>query len=129
MVDQPNLFDMVADEITEAMEGPGQARGSDPETSHTAAQLIRARASSARVVLLDAFSRYQEGLTDEEAAARAGVSLFSEYATRCSELTRAGVLEVVDGVTRPGRAGTDRMVRRITLLGWWVLSERKHRDA
>lgn len=120
---QSNLFDMPVDDGV--FEGPGQARRTDPETSHAAAQLVKARATSARVLLLAAFysERFTDGLTDEEAAEIAGVSLRSEYATRCSELRRGGMIAVT-GTTRTGASGASREVSKITALGMSVMAER-----
>lgn len=96
------------------MEDHGQARRDDPATAQLAA--LRVRPGSARHALLEAHRTYQDGLTDEEAATIAGLSLASEYATRCAELKRAGYLEDL-GKTRRGRSGMARMVRRITRAG------------
>lgn len=106
-----------------ALDGPGQARASDPGTSHAAARLIRARATAARVLLLEAHAARPAGLTDPEAALYAGLSPASEYATRCSELARGGFLEDT-GDTRPGPSGAHRVVRRITPAGAAVLAAR-----
>jgi hypothetical protein len=96
------------------LEERGQARSSDPPTSHAAA--FHVRPGSARFALLSAHLDYPAGLTDEEAAVLGGLSLRSEYATRCSELERAGFLEP-STITRTGDSGLPRMVRRITDLG------------
>ncbi len=89
-----------------------------------AATLIKARASSARVLLLQAFGRAgEQGLTDEEAAVDAGLPLSSEYATRCSELDRMGVITTTTK-RRTGRSGLERVVRVITPDGEWVLRRR-----
>jgi hypothetical protein len=96
------------------LEEHGQARSSDPATSHAAAATIRT--GSAKMALLQAHARHPEGLTDEEAARHAGLSLASEYATRCSELQRAGLLDDTTD-TRTGRAGMQRLVRVITPSG------------
>lgn len=117
----PTLFDQAAD-----LGGPGQARASDPQTSKDAARFIRARATSARVVLLEAHEAFPEGLTDEEAATRAGLSLSSEYATRCSELMRLGYLTPT-GDTRRAGTGAQRRVLRITPAGAAALAERRSR--
>ena len=114
-------------EAVAKMDGPGQARASDPDTSKIAAQLIRAKATSARVLLLEAHATkgvVMDGLIDEQAAELGGVSLASEYATRCSELVRMGCL-VDTGKTRLGRAGAARMVRKITPFGFSILEQRK----
>lgn len=134
MNDLPTLFDAVDEQLIGlgVLEGPGQARRTDPPTSSAAAKLVRARATSARVLLLEAFSRCSaadvggpDGVTDEQAAVEARLPLTSEYATRCSELTRMGALELT-GETRPGRAGPERVVRRITPLGRSILRARAH---
>lgn len=92
----------------------GQVRRSDPATSREAARLIRP--GSARHALLAAHNGHRDGLTDEEAALIARLSLTSEYATRCSELMRAGLL-VDTPMARVGSSGMSRLVRRITLFG------------
>jgi hypothetical protein len=97
----------------------GQARREDPQTSKDAAALVRP--GSARARLLEAHARFPTGLTDEEAAIQADLELTSEYATRCSELLRAGLLEDTP-MTRTGNAGMARMVRRITFLGRSTIS-------
>lgn len=104
-----------------------KARANDPNTSKTAADFVRAKASTARVKLMTAHAANPEGLTDEEAATAAGVSLLSEYATRCSELVRAGLL-FDTGDTRLGVAGTARIVRRITDLGIALMEQRKNNE-
>lgn len=98
-------------------DGPGQARTTDPATSHQAAQSYPLRKGSHRSLLLLAFAQAGDrGATDERAAFVAGLSPRSEYATRCSELKRAGL--VVDTTeTRPGTSGAQRVVRRITDAG------------
>lgn len=92
----------------------GQVRRSDPATSHEAARLVRP--GSARHALLMAHNEHRDGLTDEEAALIAHLSLTSEYATRCSELARVGLL-VDTPMARAGSSGMARLVRRITLFG------------
>lgn len=101
--------------------GPGTiipARESDPETSHAATREIRVKAGSQRAYLLRAFAKYPEdGLTDEQAAINDGhVSMYSEYAKRCSELRDGGFIEPT-GETRPGMSGQARIVSRITDKG------------
>lgn len=99
-----------------------KARRSDPATSKTADDIARSRRGSQLRKLLIAHAwnvgspRYLYGLTDEEAASHAGVSLQSEYATRCSELRAAGMLEDTM-FTRRSWSGAERMIRRITPLG------------
>ncbi len=100
------------------MDEHGQARRSDPPTAKDAARLVRP--GSARRRLLEAHLRHPDGLTDEEAAEKAGLSLHSEYATRCSELMRAGLIADTP-LARSGGSGMARTVRRITPLGEEVL--------
>jgi len=102
--------------------GPGQARRVDGDTSRFAASLIRAKAESERPRLLGA---YADGLPwmDEEAAVRAGLDLHSEYATRVSELLRAGLL-VQTAEMRVGAAGVPRRTCRISESGRLVLAKR-----
>lgn len=113
MDDQLGLFD-----------GPGQVRRSDPDTAQMAARFVKARATSARVRLLEAHERCPLGLTDEEAATFSGVALASEYATRCSELMRMGFL-IDTTAHREGYSGARRMVRVITPAGMAALERRR----
>lgn len=92
----------------------GQARHSDPDTSKEAA--ARVRTGTTKMALLLAHRANPEGLTDEEAASEARLSMVSEYATRCSELMRAGYLEDTTR-TRVGSSGMSRLVRVITPAG------------
>ena len=93
-----------------------KVRSSDPETSKKAAQEIGLRANSSRFKLLMAHFSERNGLTDEEAAIHAGLPLTSEYATRCSELERAGLIANMP-THRTGSSGQLRVVRRITVKG------------
>ena len=93
-----------------------KVRSSDPETSKRAAQEIGIRVNSSRFKLLMAHFTERNGLTDEEAATHAGLPLTSEYATRCSELERAGLLASMP-THRTGSSGQLRVVRRITVKG------------
>ena len=78
-------------------------------------QLITAKANTAWVQLMGAHIAHPEGL-NEEAASRCEVSMLSEYATRCSELKRNGLL-VDTSITRQGRNGIPRVVRKVTVIG------------
>lgn len=111
-----------------ALKSSGKAKASNPQTSHDAAELVKARGENMRLKLLAAHEKNPTGLTDEEAAIIASVSLASEYATRCSELVRMGVLEDTDD-TRQAATGAHRMIRRITPLGVAVLEERRSKNA
>ena len=100
-----------------------KARRTDPATSHVAAAVIKAHSGTARVRLLEAHGEYPAGLTDEEAAEAAGLSLLSEYATRMSELQNGGLVEPT-GEFREGSSGMLRVVRAITPDGLSVLVQR-----
>jgi hypothetical protein len=93
-----------------------KVRRSDPETSKQAAQEIAIRVNSSRFKLLMAHYSERNGLTDEEAALHAGLPLTSEYATRCSEMERAGLIASMP-THRTGSSGQLRVVRRITVKG------------
>lgn len=95
------------------------ARRTDPATSHAATEAVTVRAGTQRHRLLAAFGlpAAVQGLTDEEAADLAdGVPYRSEYAKRCSELRAGGLIDPT-GDTRPGVAGHERIVSRITDRG------------
>jgi hypothetical protein len=129
--EQPTLFENPPQDWRpqwmQKLEGPGQARRTDPGTSKEAAKLITARAGSARIELLEAHGRHPEGLTDEEAARSADLSLRSEYATRCSELMRLGCIRETGETRRSGSSGLSREVRKITPLGLEILEARRTR--
>jgi hypothetical protein len=133
-MEHPALFDVVPDTrhghlgekiIRYAGEIPAmpKSRTDDLSTSKMAADFVKAKATTARVRLMQAHAANPQGLTDEEAASWAGISLGSEYATRCSELVRAGLLEDTDD-TRIGASGAARVVRRITEMGVTKMLER-----
>jgi len=92
------------------------SRATDPATSHAAARVVTVKAGTQRAYLLAAFS-LSEDLTDEQAAdAAEGVTPWSEYAKRCSELRDGGFIQPT-GDTRPGQAGVERIVSKITTKG------------
>jgi hypothetical protein len=91
-------------------------RNTDKPSARMAAEEIKIRANSARHKLLMAHYSNRNGYTDEEAATHAGLPLTSEYATRCSELERAGLLASMHE-HRTGKSGALRVVRRITQKG------------
>lgn len=97
---------------------PGRARRTDPTTSHEAGDQVAYRAGSSKALLMTAFASHPDGLTDEEAAIIAGVSLTSEYAKRCSELRDAMLIvprinpATGEPLTRAGRSGLQRIVCR-----------------
>jgi hypothetical protein len=106
---------------------PG-ARSSDPHTARDAAVEVSGRPSTRNQLgrLLVAFRIRETGsmpddpaMTSEEAATRAGISLSSEFAKRCSDLTLLGYIKVAqddDGHdrTRKGRSGLQRLVFELT---------------
>jgi hypothetical protein len=92
-----------------------KARTTDPETSHIAAKKVRK--SSAKMRLLLAHAAHPHGLTDREAALAAGLSLASEYATRCSELMRHGWIRPTSDTRPDPETGMQRIVRVITPAG------------
>jgi hypothetical protein len=97
---------------------PGRHRHTDPPTSVEGAASVAYRAGSQKALLLTAFRSHPDGLTDEEAAKVAGVSLSSEYAKRCSELRDAMLIvprinpATGEPLTRAGRSGVSRIVCR-----------------
>jgi len=100
-----------------------KARASDPATSHNAADAILPRSGTAKARLLEAHYVHPEGLTDREAAEWAGLNLRSEYATRCSELVRSGLLRDTDETRQDPDTKADRMVRRITAKGEQLMNQ------
>lgn len=74
------------------------ARSTDPSTSKEAATKFGAARGSQRFKLLAAFCLAHEALSDEEAAAKAGLKTGHK---RCAELRKAGLIEVVGKKTGP----------------------------
>ena len=108
MTEQPDLF-------SDYDERRGRYREPDWQTSVAAGRSVAYRAGTQKAALLAAFrSAWPEGLTDEEAAVRADLSLSSEYSKRCGELRQDGYITVVyengEPLTRPGSSGMDRIV-------------------
>ena len=86
-----------------------RVRRDDYQTSIEGAEAVESRAENQQTALLKAFTAAGEtGLTDEEAAAAAGL-LGSCYWKRCGELRRAGRI-TFNGQTRRGGAGVSRKV-------------------
>ena len=109
----------------EALLDKGGARRRDPDTAHQAALIITERRTTAKSSLLMAFNAaFPEPITDEEAARSAGLSLGSEYATRCSELRKGPnpLLEPVPGEV-PLR-GFLLEAREPGMLNRWQLGDR-----
>jgi hypothetical protein len=75
------------------------------------AKSVEYRAGSQKARLLAAFeAAFPANLTDEEAAAAAGISLGSEFSKRCGELRQDGKIVQIEGRTRLGSAGVPRLV-------------------
>lgn len=108
-----------------------KARREDPATSHTAANNpgVKVRANTAKAKLLATHRLFPAGLTDREAAYHAGLSLGSEYATRCSELVRLGLLADTDETRPDPDTKQSRLVRRITALGLRALDHSPSKEA
>lgn len=85
---------------------PG-VRVTDPWTSGYADMSVRGSAVTQREILLRVFEDNADGLTDEEAAAVAGVG--GCWWKRCSELRQQGLI-VDSGRVRKGAAGRPRIV-------------------
>lgn len=92
------------------------SRRTDPETSHIGEKQVAMRATSQKYQLLSAYAAYGV-MNSEHAAHLAGLSPLSCYWKRCSELCLdMGYLEDT-GKTELGRAGSPRIVYRITDAG------------
>jgi hypothetical protein len=83
------------------------ARQTDPWTSHDAANSMIAAAKGMQAKLLDAYRAHPGGLTDEEAAAAAGLALGAWK--RCSELRTKGLITWT-GATRVASSGRHAQV-------------------
>ena len=94
---------------------PGRSRRDDYATSRAGAESIKFRAGSQKAKLLAAFASCP-GMTDEQAAIAAGLSLRSCFWKRCGELRDAGLLAFT-GEQRIGSAGTSCGVSEITASG------------
>lgn len=93
----------------------GRHRIDDPLTSIEGAASVAYRAGTHKAKLLEVFAQAPNGLTDEEAAERAGL-LRAGYWKRCGELREDGFITPT-GATRLGEAGVSRMVSVITDAG------------
>lgn len=83
------------------------ARRTDPATSKAAAASLGDKATIF-AALLSAYMASPGGLTDEEAAARSGVT-YDQARKRCSDLRRDGRI-VPTGRVRPGSSGRSQRV-------------------
>jgi hypothetical protein len=94
---------------------PGRARRDDYATSRAGAESVKYRAGSQKAKLLAAFAS-SAGLTDEQAATQAGLSMRSCFWKRCGELRDAGLI-IFTGEQRVGSSGTPCGVSEITTAG------------
>lgn len=78
------------------------ARRTDPWTSHAAATASRPTAQTHRDALMRVYESHPDGLTDEEAAQKAGITAGGWK--RCSELRALGLIRDT-GQVRPGSSG------------------------
>ena len=102
--------------VCELDERKGRSRRNDHKTSKAGAQDVAYRAGSQKDKLLNAYrTAYPAGLTDEEAAIAAGLSLRSCFWKRCSEL-RQDRLIVRTGESREGSANVEMMVCRYVMV-------------
>lgn len=85
------------------------ARDSDPITSHKGSDHIAPKRGTLRALLLDVYRAYPDGLTDEEACDRAGITGGWK---RCSELRNLGL--IAPNGTRLSSAGVEVRVCAIT---------------
>lgn len=100
--------------MSDPYEKTRQRRDDQPSSSEGASNVSR-RAPTQKVRLLRQFFRAVQGLTDEEAAAAAGL-LDSCYWKRCNELRQDEYIHYVDEY-RKGKAGVSRRVSMITRDG------------
>lgn len=99
----------------------GRARHTDPATSHDGAASVTVQAGSQKARLLAAYRDAPGGLTDDQAAVRAGVTNGCFW-KRCSEMRDDGLITDA-GITRLGPLhGEARMVCVITTAGLGVLA-------
>lgn len=142
-VDQPSLLDSLeAEDVIEAVIAAGKAAGeasrrrmdaaraasfggpeahartTDPDTSHTAAQLVNVTAQARQVLAV--YVDQGDGLTADEAYRLAGLDALARQ--RCSDLLRRGYLERT-GERRRTRQGRPAHVCRITQAGREWLAE------
>ena len=87
------------------------ARSGDPDTSRAAAVHAAYRSGTLKALLLTAYRQHPEGLTDEEAAAAAGLDPLRGAWKRCADLRNDGWIERVGD--RIGSTGERVMVCRV----------------
>lgn len=111
---QETMFDKYLQPVDAAS---GRTRRNDYATSQAGARSVSFRAGSQKARLLAAFVEAgPSGLSDDEAARRAGLTPTSCYWKRCGELRAVGLIRF-SGEERQGSAGVERMVSTITAAG------------
>jgi hypothetical protein len=104
--------------MTAVQEPKNRHRKGDHETSKAAAVAVAWGALTQQTKLLYVWGQSPEGLTDEEAAAAAEISPFSNFWKRAGELRERGLIRWhPKGETRKGESGMARKVSVITELG------------
>jgi len=117
---QETMFDKYLQPVDHAR---GRTRRDDYATSKAGARSVAFRAGSQKARLLVAFADAgASGLSDDEAARRAGLAPTSCYWKRCGELRALGLIRFT-GDERQGSAGVDRLVSIITEAGETVVRE------
>ena len=100
-----------------------RVRHDDHTTSRSGAASVSRRAGGQKAKLLAAFaSAAYDGLTDEQAAERAGIDFRSCFWKRCGELRDHGLIQFATDaagheLTRTASSGIPRKVSIITPLG------------
>jgi hypothetical protein len=87
-----------------------------PETSKAAASTAPERLAKHNFVVLWAFNRHQDGLTDDEVTVIAGILGHNGARPICSRLRKWGLIEPT-GEKRLSREGRSNMVCRLTPAG------------
>ena len=96
-----------------------------PDTARHAANMVRAEATTARVLLLETYGRHPDGLTGPEAADLAGLPPMSNWTGRVSELFGWGFIRDTGKSRASGWQGNPHSVRAITAEGLDVLELRR----
>jgi hypothetical protein len=94
--------------FTPDLEGRGQARATDPATSHAAAQITVRRGSQRWKVLEAVKAAGEYGATSWELVEATGIP-YTSLTPRIGELKRGGLITVTDR-RRPSQAGVDQEV-------------------
>lgn len=95
----PTLFDRLP-----------RSRKSDPATSRAAEATLSSAATACGRLLAEYRAALPGGLTDEEAAERAGIDPLREGGKRCADLRRMGLVRWDGATVRAGSSGRKRMV-------------------